>query len=367
MKVILDGLIFALQRQGGISVYWKELSERMLNDSIDVELTLYNGLNNPNQIELEQSLVDTQKIKKRKLVLPVWMCRFLPFFRINSKVIFHSSYLNVLLSSKSINILTIHDLGYERNLTQQGLKRIINLFFKYFALHRANGFICISEFTKKEFLLFYPHCAEKKIKVIYNGVSDCFFRLPIGTMPLFRKSKPYILFVGARYKYKRFKFLIYALEKLKNYSLIIVGGGNLSESELILLNKKLKGRFFHYPDASKQELNNLYNFAHCLVYPSTYEGFGIPLVEAMRAGCPFIAYDIPSITEVVDNAGILLALNSTESELSEAIQTLNIIENRNHLIENGERVSNKYSWDVCFLQTKEFYLELSNKDLAKKY
>jgi mannosyltransferase len=292
------------------------------------------------------------------------MCRFLPFFRINSKVIFHSSYLNVLLSRKSINILTIHDLGYERNLTQHGLKRIINLFFKYFALHRANGFICISEFTKNEFLLFYPHCAKKKIKVIYNGVSDCFFRLPIGTLPLVCKSKPYILFVGARYKYKRFELLIFALEKLKNYSLVIVGGGNLSESELILLNKKLKGRFFHYPDASKQELNNLYNFAHCLVYPSTYEGFGIPLVEAMRAGCPFIAYEIASITEVVDNAGILLALNSTESELSEAIQTLNIIKTRNHLIEKGEWVSNKYSWDVCFLQTKEFYRELSNKDLT---
>jgi len=360
MKIILDGLIFALQKQGGISVYWKELSMRAGYDSIDVDLILYNVVNNSNQNEIEKLQDLRQKIQKRKFFLPIWLTRFIPFIRSTGKAIFHSSYLNVVLSKNAINVITIHDLGYERGLTQTGFKRKIHLFFKYFTLRWASGFICISEFTKNEFLSYYPFCEKKKIKVIYNGVSKCFYRKSKTSQIEFDEN-PFILFVGTRYSYKRFSFLVNALEQLTTYSLVIVGGGPLSDSETLLLNKKLKKRYTHYSEVTDQALNDLYNSAHCLVYPSAYEGFGIPLVEAMRAGCPFIACRCGAIPEIVGDAGVLISADASKNELMDAIQSLALPEKRINVIETGKRISDNYSWDKCYEQTKSFYKELFEK------
>lgn len=365
MKIKLDSIIFSIQKQGGISIYWKELILRLRNSSdIHSEVVLYQKNNNPNQYEVE-NLQSTQflKIKYLRALIPISILRFLPFFNIKSDFdIFHSSYLNYIISFKkkiNINILTIHDMGYERNLTQKGFKRWLNLFFKYFALKNVDAIICISEFTQKELNHFYPFCKKKIQKVIYNGVSGDYKQISCDNINRLH-NREYILFIGTRYDYKNFKLAVDIVEKLSEYDMVIVGGGKLNKTEIDYLDKNISNRYFHFNSVDNSTLNNLYNFAHCLLYPSIYEGFGIPIIEAMRAGCPFVAYNIESISEITMNSGILLNKTASVDDFKTEILKLKDDIYRQNIVNYFLEYSLNFSWDKCYTETIKFYEELND-------
>ena len=100
----------------------------------------------------------------------------------------------------------------------------------------------------------------------------------------------------------------------------------------------------------------MYNSAYCLIYPSSYEGFGIPVIEAMRAGCPVVAVNTSSIPEVAGNAGLLVD-NPDCNELVYALLTID--KNRQQLINAGFTQAAKFSWNKCFNETQKVYDELS--------
>ena len=363
MKIILDSIIFSLQKQGGISIYWKELAKRIHDDRyFDYLLILYPKNNNVNQEEILN--LNEEKGRNKiiiKPLLPIFILRFLPFLgKLPKSEIFHSSYQSYLIGKSSLNIITVHDLGYERGITQRGIKRVLNLFFKYFSLIKADAIICISEFTKLELLKYYPFCKKKKIKVIYNGVGDEYYVLPKNGDRLIDKSEKYVLFVGTRYSYKQFNLVLKVMKHLPDYKLVLVGGGRLNSNELDEIKMQIADRFLHFENATPNELNNLYNFSVALLYLSKYEGFGIPIVEAMKSGCPFIAFDNASIPEIAKSAGILLKNNETEFEIVKNIRMLEKDLFREPFIMNGILEGSNYSWDKCYQETKSFYIELLN-------
>ena len=99
----------------------------------------------------------------------------------------------------------------------------------------------------------------------------------------------------------------------KEYSLVLIGGGDLSLAEHAFLERELKNRYQHLQYIPQNDLNMFYNCAHCLLYPSSYEGFGLPLIEAQRAGCPIIAGNNSSIPEIVKNRLSLINTVSIEN------------------------------------------------------
>ena len=134
------------------------------------------------------------------------------------------------------------------------------------------------------------------------------------------KSKKYILYVGDRKGYKNFDITINVFQKLNDFIFVIVGGGDLIDDEKELLKKEC----FHYQGISTKDLNILYNNAFCLLYPSSYEGFGIPILEAMKAGCPVVSTNISSIPEVAGDAGLLV----DKVEVKEFVKTILKLENK---------------------------------------
>lgn len=350
MKIVYDNIIYSLQKAGGISLYWSELSSRLKKNDFDI--TFY-GFENKN-------LFAKNINQKKESNIVFRILRYLPFLkRIPKNSIFHSSYYRVSNQKDIVNITTVHDFTYEYYRT--GLARFVHVWQKGKAINESDGIICVSKNTKKDLLKFYPNIKENKIKVIYLGTDDA-FKVLNNTKELQKNftelvDKDYILYVGDRKGYKNFDITVNSLKKLKTKSLVMVGGGELSIEES---NKLINLEFEHYLGLPSEKLNILYNNAFCLVYPSSYEGFGIPVLEAMNAGCAVVSTNCSSIPEVAGDAGLLVDKIEVE-EFVKAILKLEAKEFRDELIKKGLLQAKKFSWDKCFEETLEFYKEIVGK------
>ena len=348
MQIIYDNIIFSLQKAGGISVYWIELIKRL---SFKKKNSLFLEFKN-NNIFRKELVLDTIQEKK----VSVKLSRYLPIMkRLPSKSVFHSSYYRTSLQKDIVKIITVYDFTYEYYTV--GLAKYLHSWQKNFAIKNADGIICISNSTKNDLFKFLPDLDKKKVKTIYISASEAFHELPKTDSLKFKEimNKKVILYVGdRRSNYKNFKLAVNVVSKLKEYILVSVGGGKISSDESIIIEGILKNRFFNYLDITSEELNILYNQAFCLLYPSSYEGFGIPILEAMQAGCPVICTNTSSIPEVAGDAAILV--DGIENSLYlDAIRKLEQEDFRTLLIDKGFSQARKFTWKQCFDQTFEFY------------
>lgn len=353
MKIVYDNIIFSLQKAGGASVYWFEMITRL-----DKKNVLFFEMENNN---IFRDMLNLDSIIESKL--PLKLLRYLPFTKkIKEKSIFHGSNYRISLENDILNIVTVYDFTYE--YFKVGLAQKIHSLQKNFAINHADGIICISNSTKRDLLKFLPNIDEKKIRVIYIAASDDFFKLENEVSYLkdeFKKlkDKKYILFVGDRSEYKNFDIAVEVIKNLKDFNLVMVGGAELNDNE-ITLTKEIKDRLYHFRGLDSSKLNILYNNAFCFLYPSAYEGFGIPIVEAMKAGCPVVSTNTSSIPEVAGDAGLLVDKIVVKSFI-EQIQRLFDDEFRNFIIKKGFIQSEKFSWDKCFNETLDFYKEIWNR------
>jgi mannosyltransferase len=357
MNVFIDLIVFSLQKSGGISVYWYEVIKRIINQE-EIHSCFIEYENNNENIFRKKLKIQEANVYNQGSKLSKFLSRY---SEINLKCrgeifIFHSTYYRTLSRSVKIEnnvkeIVTVHDFTYEHY--GNGLKKWLHSYQKKKAIQAADVVICISENTKKDLLYFYPMLEDKDIRVIYNGVSSDYF-----VIPGFKQQKefsPYFLFVGSRASYKNFDFAVKAVSQSKKFILKIVGF-DLNRNELHMLNELIPGRWELFVNIENNKLNELYNGAYALIYPSSYEGFGIPILESMKAGCPFIALNSSSIPEVAGDGGVLL--DKLELILfNEAV--VKICRSRKAIIEKGFHQARNFSWEKCYCRTVQVYKELS--------
>lgn len=326
--IILDSVIRLLQSDGGVSVYFNNIVRSLKKSNICFENISFcegGGEKPPRFFERYRDCVVSEK-----------------------SGVFHSSYYRLPSERKLKVITTVHDFTYEKFVT--GPAQWIHTWQKNRAIRNSDIVICVSHNTAKDLMKYCP-IDESKIRVIHNGVSENYYQLQCYSDFNYNK----VLFVGARGGYKNFNIAIDAIAAVAGLELHIVGGGALSPDELKQLDNKLPGRYRWLGRLSDIELNIAYNQAYALLYPSSYEGFGIPILEAMRAGCPVIAVNVSSIPEVAGSAAILVDTPSSAA-FSNALKAIS--GQRQKLVAAGLCQANKFSWEACYNETLAVYNEL---------
>lgn len=350
MKIVFDNIIFTLQRYGGISVVWSNLIKLILKrKDCDIIAIEYEGAKKNNisrqSIHIQENII--KLFKNRCLRFTRYKNLTLKSMVASEPFIFHSSYYRTCTNKYAINVTTVHDFTYEY-FERNPLARFIHCHQKHRAIRNSAHIVCISENTRKDLLKFIPDINPENVSVIYNGVDQRFHRIKDA------KQKQYVLFVGNRESYKNFLPILNSLSKC-HVNLKIVGK-RLREKETKALNEC--GILYEYCGmVSDEELNILYNEALCLIYPSKYEGFGLPVIEAQMAGCPVIAYNASSIPEIIGDDRLLI--NKIDaSVLKEKLTMLSNPTIREEIITVGLKNAQRFTWERMEEEYYQLYRRL---------
>lgn len=279
---------------------------------------------------------------------------------------FFGDYFLPYLNGKPY-IITIHDMipevypQFYSNVNDSqilGKKRLVE---------GAAAIIAVSENTKRDVvrLLRVP---ESKVHVVYHG---CSFEATQHPRPIF--NFPYILYVGKRYKYKNFALFVRdmkpILEKHPNLK-VVCTGSKFDKAELEMM-ENMRERYIHYFVPTDEDFYSLYHFAECFVYPSEYEGFGIPILEAYRAGCPVMLNRASCFPEIAGDAAIYFEMNKQYSDFTVKMDAfLNMTNHEKQLLLRKQQEQlKKYSWDKAAITLskvyKEVYETLNNNNLLQ--
>lgn len=356
MNIIIDNIIFRWQKSGGISVVWKELIKRMLTNMPSVYRFIeYQGADwNLFHKDLAIPATNILYTKPNKsFLLERYMCESIK--QVKDKFIFHSTYYRTCSNPNAINIVTVHDFTYE--LYCKGIKKWVHSFTKNHALRKADHIICISENTKKDLLRFVKGIDEKKIHVIYNGASDDFYQMGDENQRYNSLQENYLVFIGSRAPYKNYTLAV-QVAAAANMRLKIVGA-KLNDTEKSMTEDIIGKNYEEFGHIDNSTLNKLYNKAFALLYPSAYEGFGLPVVEAQKAGCPVLALNNSSIKEVIGDKEQLVEQPNVNS-FCKQIEKLKEEAYRNIIIQKGIKNAQQFTWDNTFHQYIKLYKQIEN-------
>ncbi len=371
MKIFLDPQIFYSQKFGGISRIFAEFWS-ICNKRNDVEIicplfycenlhlreyglhperfTFLFDKNYPGKKYITAILkrINRQKTYHhlQKNNFDIFVCTY-----------FNPYFLNRLHSKPFV--LTVFDMIYEIFPAyfpgDEALKEN-----KKLLCEKSSRIIAISASTKKDMLRFYPSVADEKIKVIHLSQSININE----TATLNWLPEKYVLFIGKRELYKQFDTLLKAMLPVfamdNNIKIVCAGGGILTEAETgnlasLNLSDRIIQRSFY-----DNELSTIYKNAAVFVFPSEYEGFGIPALEAMVCGCPVILSNTSSLPEIAGDAALYFEPNNI-NELSAAI--FKILQDESFtqsLIKKGYDQVKKFSWDKMTNEYLETVKEILN-------
>jgi glycosyltransferase involved in cell wall biosynthesis len=253
-------------------------------------------------------------------------------------------------------LAVIHDLSFlHRPQDLPWLKGwYYNYFFPKFA-HKAARIATVSDYSKKDIITSFNIDASK-IDVVYNGIRNNTLNPDDTTKSSIRKKYtegcPYFLYVGALHPRKNIQGLLQAFDKFKsgdtsNVKLLIAGGemhktGGIAETFRMM---KFSSDVTFTGRVNEEELQQLFAAALALVYVPFFEGFGMPIIEAMHAGIPVICSNTTSMPEVGGNA-VLYASPENISQIASAMEDISIdAELREKLVLKGNEQKRKFSWD----------------------
>jgi glycosyltransferase involved in cell wall biosynthesis len=373
MRVCFDSQIFCSQEFGGISRYFSSLAKALvavpgIQPKILAPLSINGYLD-----DLPQGLVRGFRMQYlSRGALPIRAASVLSAALLEHAMrpdIVHRTYYYPVPRAprSSRTVLTVYDMIHEKYPQSYSAKdRIAE--WKRQAVASADHIICISRRTRDD-LLTLLNTPEEKVSVTHLGFdaldgfddhesSSDFSRRVLGA------DIPYLLYVGSRTQYKNFSRLLAAYAgspKLsQSYRLLCFGGGAFSEGERAMIAHYGATNEVRQYGGSDAVLAACYRHATLFVYPSLYEGFGIPPLEAMSLGCPVACSNSSSLPEVVGDAAVTFDPADPQAIRVALESVLDSASERARLIEQGRRRCSFFSWRRCAEETADIYKRVLN-------
>ena len=365
MRIAYDYQIFGWQVYGGISRYFYELAKGV-SEVAGQDVTVVSPLCVNHYLESRPASLKVIGVHVRPLprggriyrVFNSLLAR--PIFAAVNPAIVHETYYarGRTAPRRAATVLTVFDLVHEK-FSGQYSRFDPTSAEKAAAVARADHIICISQNTQHD-LIEMLSVPREKTSVVYLGSSALAVN-PQAMLP--QNDRPFLLYVGVRGGYKNFQRLVaaYASSALlkRDFDLVCFGGGALSGEErghakdLGIPESRLR-----HVSGEDDVMAQLYATAAAFVYPSVYEGFGIPPLEAMSVGCPVICSNSSSLPEVVGDAAELFD-PLDEEQLRSAMERVVTSEGlRKELIARGHRRCAAFSWERCAQETLAIYRKL---------
>ena len=369
--IILDALAVENSKTG-VGQYVQELLEELLERA--PKDMFFSVMMHPS-LDMKHPLVKLVSRKKNAEIMwfdipAIGLKRDIKFFLKRSKLkcdLFHCLYSNHPLFFKGAQMVTIHDLKYVLHPEFMGSRgKLKSIFLKNLMRHAAKHcqkLITVSESTRNDLLKVFPHIAKlaERTQVVYEAATVSMKE----NLEIFRKfqlDKPYFLYLGELRPHKNVERVIQAFMQFKSQA---APDGDI---RLIVAGKPHKS-FVMPADARRNDIiftgyvkdddaYTLYSNALAFCLPSLYEGFGLPILEAMKCGCPVITSDCSSTAEVAGSAGFLIdPLNVTQ--IADAMKRIYTDESfRKELVEKGYAREKEFSWGAAAEKTLEIYREI---------
>lgn len=360
LEILYDGMIYQRQTAGGINRYFEKLISNLPNQVMpSMAVTRIRRNNFPTHPNLRLYLRKFELPKPfRKLGRAILANQFRSLQHEIRPNLVHATYYDSLTGCEKPGrtplVITVHDMTHEI-IPELVDRRGRHAAIKKRAIKRAAAIICVSHRTRDDLLNRYPDC-ESKTTVIHHA-TELGQLEPDSWQPA--NKRPYFLYVGSRATYKNFGRLLKAFAKITSkhpdVQLRTVGTA-LTKKELaqiaeLGLQDHVVGQGF----VSDARLSRLYRSSIALVYPSLYEGFGLPLLEAMSCDTPVLAANCSCIPEVAEDAALLFDPKS-ESQLTEGMEVLlRDQRQRESLVVKGRSRCRDFSWAKSANQTVGVY------------
>lgn len=355
MHLIVDGIVYRSQSYGGVSRVFDNILPKMCEISPGLEITLVNRSmtykDPPSHKNIHPVLIDRfeQYLRPWRLwhkFYPTVRNKYLELIvgKSEAKFWFSTYYTIPPFKWKGSQVVFAHDFIQELfpNMLPDSEQSIL---MKRNSLLNADAVICNTYNTAKDMKSFYSIPSEKTF-VAHLGCDKIFTKRDFLEIEN-KLSFPFILYVGGRKFYKGFETLMMAYSRWsrnKEIKLIVVGPPCTSDEKEFLLEKKLAEQVVFLNSINDSYLCDLYNQALAFVHTSSYEGFGIPLLEAMACGCPVVATCIPTSIEVAGNVPYYFVPGDVDLLINALDQATNDGRDNSHVVEGLMRV-NCFSWD----------------------
>jgi glycosyltransferase involved in cell wall biosynthesis len=377
MKIVYDAQIFCAQTHGGVSRYFCEIASHIAKQpGVQVSITapmyistylahvppgIVSGFRAPDTDRFQTpSRENYPRLALRALGLLMghyMLCTIKPD-------IIHETYFfpHRLGSARARRVLTIYDMIHEK-FASRFPHADKTARHKALAAKRADHVICISESTRRDAIEILELPPEKT-SVIYLGFDLMGANGARVRNPVLPTNEPFLLHVGNRGGYKNFLRLLEAYgssPQLKTeYKLVCFGGGAFAPDELKAMQRLGldRGQLIQL-GGDDQLLARLYAHASAFIFPSLYEGFGIPPLEAMSYDCPVVCSNTSSIPEIVGNAGEYFDPVDTESMRAAIERVVSSSHHQQLLIARGRERLKCFSWNRCAVETLDVYKKLA--------
>lgn len=262
--------------------------------------------------------------------------------------------------------MTVYDLAFLHfPKLYSALYKVYHTYSIGRSLKKADHIVCISESTKRDVVHFFG-TSEKKISVIYPGINDIFWTEPENEQPIVQE--PYFFSVTTHPSRKNIFSVLRAMagsDQLRNYTYVIAGlmsEGHQKElrslAEALHISERVKLLGF----VSEEQLKNLYRHAAFFIYPSFYEGFGLPVIESMAQHCPVLSADNSSLPEVNPHREWMFDAKNVP-EITQVMERLVALssEKRQQLIETNLEFASQFTWESSAQKMIEVFESLKDE------